>query len=106
MFIDLFTFLSSIRGFPDASENQVNVNVAEFCYVIFVFYMAPQIGHVTVYGTEAGVDRLLIQTFLLYHVNQVILMLTSIFHVQFFHNKAKEVCIKTRSPSASHSLEG
>ena len=23
-----------------------------------------------------------------------------------FHNKAKEVCIKTRSTSASHSLEG
>ena len=84
MFIDLFTFLSSIRGFPDASENQVNENVAEFCYVIFVFYMAPQIGHFTVmYGTEAGLDLVLIQTFLLYHVNQVILMLTSIFHVQF-----------------------
>ena len=30
-------------------------------------------------------------------------MLTSIFQE---HNKAKEVCIKTRSPSASHSLEG
>ena len=42
------------------------------------------IGHFTVmYGTEAGVDLVLIQTFLLYHVNQVILMLTSIFHVQF-----------------------
>ena len=37
VFIDLFTFLSSIRGFPDASENQVNENVAEVCYVIFVF---------------------------------------------------------------------
>ena len=43
MFIDLFTFLSSIRGFPDASENQVNENVAEFCYAIFVFFMAPWI---------------------------------------------------------------
>ena len=66
-----------------------------------------RIGHFKVmYGTEAGVDLVLIQTFLLYHVNQVILLLTSIFHVQFFHNKANEVCIKTRSPSASHSLEG
>ena len=38
MFIDLFTFLSSIRGFPDASEaleNQVNANVGEVCSVIF-----------------------------------------------------------------------
>ena len=36
-----------------------------------------------VYGTEAGVDLVLIQTFLLYYVNQVILMLTSIFQGQF-----------------------
>ena len=35
------------------------------------------------YGTEAGVDLVLIQTFLLYYVNQVILMLTSIFQGQF-----------------------
>ena len=35
------------------------------------------------YGTEAGVDLVLIQTFLLYHVNQVILLLTSIFQGQF-----------------------
>ena len=44
MFIDLFTFLSSIRGFPDASEvleNQVNANVGEVCSVIFVFFVAP-----------------------------------------------------------------
>ena len=42
MFIDLSTFLSSIRGFPDASEaleNQVNANVGEVCSVIFVFFM-------------------------------------------------------------------
>ena len=63
-------------------------------------------GHFTVMdGSEAGVDFVLIQTFLLYYANQVILMLTSIFQNNF-HNKAKEVCIKTRSPSASHSLEG
>ena len=35
------------------------------------------------YGTEAGVDLVLIQTLLLYYVNQVILMLTSIFQGQF-----------------------
>ena len=30
-------------------------------------------------GSEAGVDLVLIQTFLLHYVSQVILMLTSIF---------------------------
>ena len=48
------------------------------------------IGHFTVmYGTEAGVDLVLIQTFLLYHVNQVILMLTSIFHVHISITKQR-----------------
>ena len=56
-------------------------------------------------GSEDDGDLVLIQTFLLYYVNQVILMLTSIFQGQFPY-KAKEVCIKTRSPSASHSLGG
>ena len=43
-----------------------------------------KIGHFTVvYGSEAQVDLVLIQTFLLYYVNQVILMLTSIFQEQF-----------------------
>ena len=57
-------------------------------------------------GSEAGVDLVLMQTILLYYVNQVILTLTSInFFKDNFHNKAKEVCIKIRSPSASHSLE-
>ena len=38
------------------------------------------IGHFTLMdGSEAGVDFVLIQTFLLYYANQVILMLTSIF---------------------------
>ena len=42
------------------------------------------IGHFTVvYGSEAVGDLVLIQTFLLYYVNQVILMLTSIFQEQF-----------------------
>ena len=42
------------------------------------------IGRFTVMdGSEAGVDLVLIQAFLLYYVNQVILMLTSIFQGQF-----------------------
>ena len=42
------------------------------------------IGHFTVMdGSESGVDLVLIQTFLFYYVNQVILMLTSIFQGQF-----------------------
>ena len=40
-------------------------------------------------GSEAGVDLVLIQTFLLYYVNQVILMLSSIFQGQFpYQSKA------------------
>ena len=42
------------------------------------------IGHFTVVdGSEAEGDLVLIQTFLLYYVNQVILKLTSIFREQF-----------------------
>ena len=47
------------------------------------FYLKT-IGHFTVvYGSEAEGDLVLIQTFLLYYVNQVILMLTSSFQEQF-----------------------
>ena len=54
-------------------------------------------------GSEARVDLVLKQTFLLYYVNQVVLMLTTVvFFKDTFHYKAKEVCIKTRSPSDSH----
>ena len=52
-------------------------------------------------GNEAGVDLVLIQPFLLCYVNNVVFMLTSIFKHNF-HKKRKEVCIKTRSTSASH----
>ena len=46
--------------------------------------MSLSIGHFTVMdGGESGVDLALIQTFLLYYVNQIILMLTSIFQGQF-----------------------
>ena len=34
-------------------------------------------------GSEAGGHLVLMQTFLLYYVNQVVLMLTSIFQKQF-----------------------
>ena len=55
--------------------------------------MKRRIGHFTVIDEgEADGDLVLIQTFLLYHVNQVILMLTSIFKDNF-HNKEKGVCI-------------
>ena len=48
-----------------------------------VISMTP-IDHFTVVdGSEAEGDLVLIQTFLLYYVNQVILMLTSIFQEQF-----------------------
>ena len=50
---------------------------------IFVVKMSP-IGHFTVVdGSEAEGDLVLIQTSLPYCVNQVILMLTSIFQEQF-----------------------
>ena len=48
-------------------------------------------------GSEAGVDLVLKPTLLLYYVNQVILMLT-VFFKDNYHNNAKDVCIKTRSP--------
>ena len=59
-------------------------------------------------GSEIGVvDLVLVQTFLLYSVNQVILMLLYlVFFKDNLHKRTKKVCIKTTSPSASHSLEG
>ena len=56
-------------------------------------------------GSEAGVNLVLIQTFLLYYVNQVFLC-WYVFFEENFHDKANEVCIKTRSTPASYSLEG
>ena len=62
-----------------------------YSYVIYVIFSTLHfftwlyslfeiIGYFTVMdGSEAGVGLVLIQTFLLYYVNQVILMLTSIF---------------------------
>ena len=56
-------------------------------------------------GNEGGVDLVLIQPLLLSYVNHVVLLLTSIFKHNF-HKKTKEVCIETRSTSASHSFKG
>ena len=49
-------------------------------------------------GNEGGVDHVLIQFFLLYYVNHVVLMVTSRHN---FHMKRTEVFIKTRSTSAT-----
>ena len=51
---------------------------------ILLNLIRPIIGPFTVMdGSEADGDLVLVQTFLLYYVNQVILMLTSIFQGQF-----------------------
>ena len=69
-------------------------------------HLIPAKAHFTVTGeNEAGVDLVLIQTFLLYYINNVFLMLTSIFKHNF-HEEKKEVCIKTRSTSASRPFKG
>ena len=53
----------------------------QYIVILFVYLL---IGHFTVVGgSEAEVDLVLIQTSLPYCVNQVILMLTSIFQEQF-----------------------
>ena len=63
-----------------------------------------QIAHFTVTGeNEAGVDLVLIQPFLLYHGNHVVLRLNSIFQ-QNFHKKRKGVCTKTRVYSCSQHI--
>ena len=46
---------------------------------------------------EAGVDLVLIQTSLLYYVNHVVLMLISIFKLNF-HKKRKEFVSKQAQP--------
>ena len=64
-------------GFFSANDNQY---FSFYSLVACTF----SIDHFTVVdGSEAEGDLVLIQTFLLYYVNQVILMLTSIFQEQF-----------------------
>ena len=68
------------------------------------FFYVSKIGHVTVVysvprpinGSKAAGDLVLIQASLFYHVNRVVVMLTSLH----LHTKSKEICIKTRSPAA------
>ena len=56
------------------------------------FILQQQKGHSTVINeNEAGVDLVLIQSFLLYYVNYVVLMETSIFLSLIFYMKTKEV---------------
>ena len=57
-------------------------------------------------GSEAGVDLVWIQTFLLYYVNQVVLMPTSIFQGQFPEESKGGLYQNKVWTSASHSLEG
>ena len=56
-------------------------------------------------GNAVVADLVLIQPFLLSYVHHVVLMPNSILKHNF-HKKRKEVCIKTRSTSASLSLKG
>ena len=54
------------------------------------------IAHFTVAGeNEAGIDLVLIQPFLLYYVNHVFLMLTSIFKAKFTLEKNRGFYQKT-----------
>ena len=58
---------------------------ADICFIESIPQISKiaAIGHFTVMdGSEVEGDLVLIQTFLLYYVNQVILMLTSIFQEQ------------------------
>ena len=57
-------------------------------------------------GKEAEAGLVLIQPFLLHHVNHVVLMQSSIFHHIFIRKGRKEVFIKVRSTSASRKLRG
>ena len=55
---------------------------------------------------EVGVDLVLTQPFMLYHVNHVVLILTTVTYFLSKGGERRDVCIKTRSTLASCSLEG
>ena len=86
----------------DQRPSQIpQMNIADFCNEMVSSHTAwlP-----TVYN-EAGIDLVLIQPFLLYGV--IILFSCELLFFNYnFHKKRKEVCIKTRSTSASRSLKG
>ena len=82
MFLFLFFSLPLIFTLVAASISYILMDAAQFSCCSF--NKKCLIGHFTVMdGNEANGDLVLIQTFLLYYVNQVILMLTSIFQGQF-----------------------
>ena len=63
--------------------NSVVIGISNDCCGVIVL-TCHAIAHFTVMdGSEAGGDRVLIQTFLLYYVNQVVLMLINIFKGNF-----------------------
>ena len=113
--LHLFSFMQSVHpdGFRGKRPSlcQVSVNATEnpICTA-----RKKKEDFTVMDGSEAGVGLILIPTFLpgygllflLYCVNQVIVMLLTSIFKDNYHNKAKKVCIKTRPPSASHSLEG
>ena len=86
--------VNSIMNLPDGQVKffeelklkknfEINLLIKTFLGLVEMMF-GLVIGHFTVIdGGEADGDLVLIQTFLLYHVNQVILMLTSIFQGQF-----------------------
>ena len=64
-----------------------------------VFSVKIQLAHFTVTdGSEAGVDLALMQPFLLYYVNHVVLMLTSIFFCIISIRKGKRFVSKEGQP--------
>ena len=79
---------SYVREFELSHSNLVNriikITHPHNLHVKMLVFGPFTIGHFTlVDGSEAEGDLVLIQTFLLYYVNQVILKLTSIFQEQF-----------------------
>ena len=78
----LCKILAELPGHAQIVE--ANLHHHHLCYCQGDSKVLQRIDHFTVVdGSEAEGDLVLIQTFLLYYVNQVILMLTSIFQEQF-----------------------
>ena len=70
-----------------------------------LFYKFPRIAYFTVpCENEAGVDLLLIQPFLLYYVNHVVLSLTSIFQAKFALQREGSLYQNKSALAASFSL--
>ena len=101
----LHTAIIHARSACDNSASRRITAPHQNLHWIVQFHICVPIAHFTVKGgNEAGVDLVLIQPFLLYYVNHIVVMLTSSFKQNL--RKRREVCIKTRSTSASRSLKG